>query len=73
MSGAAMIPGSPVPGRSQMPDRRPRTWAGAGFRATGRGLGFGLIALAGGALLLLLAAPMIAAGLGACCSSGTCT
>jgi hypothetical protein len=55
-----MSSGTPPVGNTGLPGRHTR-WIGTGLRATGRGLGFGALSLAGAGLLTALAAPLLLA------------
>ena len=55
-----MSSGTPPVGSTGLPGRHTRS-IGTGLRATGRGLGFGALSLAGAALLMALAAPLLLA------------
>ena len=55
-----MSSGTPPVGSTGHPGGRAR-WIGAGLRATGQGLGFGALSVAGAGLLMALAAPLLLA------------
>jgi signal transduction histidine kinase len=55
-----MSSGTPPAGSTGLPGRHTRS-IGTGLRATGRGLGFGALSLAGAGLLMALAAPLLLA------------
>ena len=58
--GDLMSSGTPPAGSAGLPGRH--AWSiGRGLRATGRGLGFGALSLAGAGLLMALAAPLLLA------------